>query len=90
MPFRNDDRLSEEGCVAEAAIHKNVVLDDMETNITVRTMPFGMRAIRWPGVLDYGNATKASAARHGIKFDTLYAVPMSVRVIKSRGRTDLY
>lgn len=85
MPFRNDDRISEEGYVAETMIHKNVLLDDMETNIVVRTMPFGMCANRWPGMLDVGAATKASAARHGIKFDTMYAVPMSVSVVKIAG-----
>ena len=82
-PFRNDDRIAEEGLVAETVIHKNVLIADMETNITVPTMPFGMRANRWPGIMDgSGDLIKASAARHGIKFDTMYAVPMSVSVVK--------
>lgn len=83
MPFRNDDRISEEGFAAETVIHKDFVLDVMEANFMVRTSPFGMRANRWPGVSDSsGDLTKASAARHGIKFHTTYAIPMSVSVMK--------
>jgi hypothetical protein len=90
-PFRNDDRISEEGLVAETVIHKNVILADMHTNITMRTMPFGMRADRWPGIFDGdGNTVKATAARHGIKFSTSYAIPMSVSVAKMVGGTTSY
>lgn len=43
-PFRNDDRISEEGFAAETMIHKDVILEDMEANFMLRTMPFGLRA----------------------------------------------
>lgn len=90
-PFRNDDRISEEGFAAETMIHKDVILEDMEANSMLRTMPFGMRANRWPGVSDEPeHVTKASAARHGIKFDTMYAVPMSVSFVKMAARITSY
>lgn len=82
-PFRNDDRIGEEGHAAETMIHKNVVLDEMKTNLSVASMPFGLRADRWPGIkVDEDYATRATAAKHGIKFDTSYAVPMTVSVVK--------
>jgi hypothetical protein len=82
-PFRNDDRIGEEGHAAETMIHKNVILDEMETNLSVSSMPFGLRADRWPGIkVDEDYATRATAAKHGIKFDTSYAVPMTVSVVK--------
>jgi hypothetical protein len=82
-PFRNDDRLSEEGWAAKTTIHKDVLIEKMETNLSLRTMPFGMRADRWPGAGDENSAKiRASAAKHGIKFDTSYAVPMSVSIVE--------
>ncbi|CAD0106126.1 unnamed protein product, partial [Aureobasidium uvarum] len=79
-PFRNDDRAGEEGFALEAVINKNVILIDNEANFSVDTMPFGMAAIRWPGLesrVDEGLPIKASTAKYGIKFHTIYAVPMS-------------
>jgi hypothetical protein len=87
-PFRNDDRVAEEGYAAETSIHKNVLLAEMDTNISIRTMPFGLRADRWPGPFyDNGYAIKASAAKYGIKSYTSYAVPMSVSILKMGRRT---
>jgi hypothetical protein len=88
-PFRNDDRVAEEGYAAETSIHKDVVLAEMDTNISIRTMPFGLRADRWPGPFYDNGYAKASAAKHGIKFYTTYAVPMSVSILKMVRRTPL-
>ncbi|KAH0369928.1 hypothetical protein KCU65_g2960, partial [Aureobasidium melanogenum] len=77
-PFRNDDRAGEEGFALETVINKNSILVEIHTNISIDTTPFGIAAQRWPGLEDReGIAIKASAAKYGIRYDTLYAVPMS-------------
>ncbi|KAG9838183.1 hypothetical protein KCU98_g10311, partial [Aureobasidium melanogenum] len=77
-PFRNDDRASEEEFAVETVINKNVILCEVQTNISIDTTPFGIFADRWPGLERREDiAIKASAAKHGIRFDTSYAVPMS-------------
>ncbi|KAH0398638.1 hypothetical protein KCU89_g7031, partial [Aureobasidium melanogenum] len=78
LPFRNDDRAGEEGFAIETVINKNVVLLEVQANISLESTPFGLFAERWPGLeRREGIAIKASAAKHGIRFDTSYAVPMS-------------
>ncbi|KAG9599670.1 hypothetical protein KCU77_g9937, partial [Aureobasidium melanogenum] len=77
-PFRNDDRAGEEGFAIETVINKNVILGEVQANISVDTTPFGISAERWPGLERREDiAMKASAAKHGIKFDIAYAVPLS-------------
>ncbi|KAG9601077.1 hypothetical protein KCU77_g2689, partial [Aureobasidium melanogenum] len=76
--FRNDDRAGEEGFAIERVININVVLCEVQANIRIDTTPFGIYADRWPGLERRQDiAIKASAAKHGIRFDTTYAVPMS-------------
>lgn len=83
-PFRNDERIAEEGYAAETSIHKHVILKEMKTNISIPTTPFGMCANPWPGRLDGdGYPVKATAAKHGIEGYTSYAVPMSVSIVKT-------
>jgi hypothetical protein len=82
-PFRNDERIAEEGYAAETSIHKHVILNEMKTNMSIPTMPFRMCANPWPGRFDgNGYPIKATAAKHGIKGYTSYAVPMSVSIVK--------
>ncbi|KAI4843072.1 hypothetical protein E4T44_06946, partial [Aureobasidium sp. EXF-8845] len=77
-PFRNDERIAEEGYAAETLIHKHAILHEIQPNISIPTTPFGMRADSWPGGSDgTGYPIKATAAKHGIKSHTSYAIPMS-------------
>ncbi|KAG9698151.1 hypothetical protein KCU95_g2838, partial [Aureobasidium melanogenum] len=77
-PFRNDDRAGEEGFAIETVVNKNSILVEIHTNISIGTTPFGIAAQRWPGIESREDiAIKASAAKHGIRYDTSYAVPMS-------------
>lgn len=81
-PFRNDDRAGEEGFALETMINKNSILIEIHTNISIDTTPFGIAAQKWPGLESREDiAIKASAAKHGIRYDTLYAVPMSVSLL---------
>lgn len=83
-PFRNDDRVGEEGFALETVINKNVILCETQANISIDTTPFGISTERWPGLeAREGMVIKASAAKHGIKFGESYAVPMSVSYSQS-------